>query len=117
MPGMTTTPHPEAAALLAGDFPRRFMTITVASGQVRPAGAVMGEVTADEKYILSASAATDGSQTPSVILWEAVDATDGDVEAEALICGDVRGDKLTLGAGHTVASVRKALRSLSIFVR
>lgn len=117
MPGMTTTQHPESTALLAGDFPRRFMTITVASGQVQPAGAVMGEVTANEKYILSASAATDGSEAPSVILWEAVDATDGDVETEALICGDVRGEKLALGAGHTLASVRKALRSLSLFVR
>lgn len=117
MSGMTVTQHSQAAALLAGDFPRRFMTITVATGQVQPAGAVMGEVTADDNYILSASAATDGSQTPSVILWEDVDATDGDVETEALICGDVRGEKLTLGTGHTVASVRKALRSLSLFVQ
>lgn len=117
MAGMTAKPHPQAAALLAGDFPRRFMTITVAAGQVQPAGAVMGEVTADEKYILSASAAEDGSATPSVVLWEDVDATDGDVEAEALMCGDVRGDKLTLGTGHTVASVRKALRQVSLFVR
>lgn len=117
MSGMTATPHPLSAALLAGDFPRRFMTITVATGQVQPAGAVMGEVTADANYLLSASAATDGSEAPSVILWEDVDATDGDVEAEALICGDVRGEKLTLGTGHTVASVRKALRSVSLFVQ
>ncbi len=117
MAEMTVTQHPDVAALLAGDFPRRFMTVTVASGEVHSAGAVLGEVTSSGKYVLSASDATDGSEAPSAVLWEDVDASGGDVDAEVLITGDVRGDKLTLGTGHTTDSVRKALRGLSLFVR
>jgi len=117
MPNMTTTPIAMATHLLAGDFPLRFMTVTIEAGQVQPAGAVLGEVTASEEYKLSASAAGDGSEAPSVILWEDVDATGGAVEAEALLCGDVRSSELTLGVGHTTATVRKALRPYSLFVR
>lgn len=117
MPDMTTTTHPEDARLLAGDFPIRFMTVTIESGQVQPAGAVLGEVTASNEYKLSASAAGDGSETPTVVLWEDVDASGGAIEAEVLIAADVRGSELTLGTGHTVDSVREALRSLSLFVR
>ncbi|MBB3192053.1 head decoration protein [Halomonas cerina] len=116
MSGAQVTQHPQLAALLAGDFPQRFMTVTIESGQVQPAGAVLGEVTASEEYKLSASAAGDGSEAPSVVLWEDVDASGGAVQAEALIAGDVRSSELTLGTGHTVASVRKALRGLSLFV-
>lgn len=117
MPGMTTTPHPKQAALLAGDFPLRFMTVTIESGQVQPAGAVLGEVTASSEFKLSASAAEDGSETPNTVLWEDVDASEGAVEAEVVLCGDLRASELTLGTGHTQASVRKALRSFSLFVR
>lgn len=117
MPIMTTTPIAQALHLLAGDFPQRFMTVTIEAGQVLPAGAVLGEVTANEEYKLSVSAAEDGSESPSVILWEDVDATDGPVETEVLLCGDVRSSELTLGTGHTTATVRKALRPYSLFVR
>ncbi len=117
MATMTTTAHPDRNGLLAGDFPLRFMTVTIESGQVQSAGAVLGEVSASEEYKLSASAAGDGSETPTVVLWEDVDATEGTVEAEVLLCGDLRADKLTIGTGHDVASVRKALRTYSLFVR
>ena len=110
------TQHPTPTALIGGDFPRRFMTVTIESGQVQPAGAVLGEVTASSEFKLSASGAADGSEAPSVVLWEGVDASGGAVQAEVLIAGDVRSSELTLGAGHTVASIRKALRGLSLFV-
>ncbi|MDN3525643.1 head decoration protein [Halomonas sabkhae] len=117
MSGMTTTAHPQVARLLAGDFPTRFMTVTIEAGQVQPAGAALGEVTASSEYKLSATGAGDGSETPSVVLWEDVDASGGAVEAEVLICGDVRFSELTLGSGHTETSVKKAFRSVSLFVR
>ncbi|TFH84679.1 head decoration protein, partial [Billgrantia azerbaijanica] len=78
------TQHPAPAALLAGDFPLRFMTVTIESGQVQPAGAVLGEVAATSEFKLSATGAADGSETPSVVLWEDVDASGGAVQAEAL---------------------------------
>lgn len=63
----TQIAHPQHS-MLAGDFPRRFATITIAAGEVLAAGSVLGEVTASEEFKLSAAAAEDGSQTPSVVL-------------------------------------------------
>lgn len=116
MPSATQTAHPQMGSLIAGDFPRRFATITIAAGQSLAAGSVLGEVTASEEFKLSASAAEDGSEKPSVVLWEAVNTTEGAAPAEAMLTGDLRASALTLGAGHTVTSVRKALRPFSLFV-
>jgi len=115
MPGMTQTSHRQSQ-LRGGDFPVRFAMVMIAAGEVLAEGSVLGEVTAAEEYKLSASAATDGSESPSVVLWEDVDATDGPVEAEVMLTGDLRSAALTLGEGHTIASVRKALRPWSLFV-
>lgn len=115
MPGMTQVArHPRQ--LVGGEFPIRFMTVVIAEGEVLAAGSVLGEVTADEQYKLSATAAEDGSANPSVVLWEDVVATDGPVPAEVMLTGDLRAAALTLGEGHTVESVRKALRRWSLFV-
>ncbi|SDF72655.1 Bacteriophage lambda head decoration protein D [Onishia taeanensis] len=116
MPGMTQTNHPDRNGITAGSFPRRFMTVTIEAGQVQPAGAVLGKVSASSKYKLSATAAGDGSESPVVVLFEDVDATDGAVDAEAMISGDVRADKLKIGTGHTLETVRDALRPLSLFI-
>lgn len=115
MASATQTPR-SLMTVVAGDFPRRYTTITIAAGEVLAAGSVLGEVTASEEFKLSAEAATDGSEAPSIVLWEDADATDGAVQAEALLTGDLRAAALTLGDGHTVGSVRKALRPLSLFV-
>lgn len=116
MPGMTQVArHPRQ--LVGGEFPIRFMTVIIAEGEVLAAGSVLGEVAADEQYKLSVAASDDGSEAPSVVLWENVDATDGPVPAEVMLTGDVRSPALTLGEGHTVDSVRKALRAWSLFVQ
>lgn len=88
--------------------------ITVLSGQVQPRGAVMGKITTGGKYILSLSAATDGSETPDLVLAEAVDATAGDVPALAYARGDFISGALTLGTGHTIASISQGLRGKGI---
>lgn len=115
MSSATQTNHPQMA-MMAGDFPRRYATVTIAAGEVLAAGSVLGEVTASEEFKLSVAAAEDGSEKPSVVLWEAVDASEGTVGAEVQLTGDLRAAALTLGEGHTVGSVRKALRPLSLFV-
>ncbi|WP_447956509.1 head decoration protein [Vreelandella sp. EE7] len=115
MPGMTQASH-HPRQLVGGEFPIRFTTVLVAEGPALVAGSVLGEVTADEMYALSAATAEDGSQVPSVVLWEDVDATEGPVPAEVMLTGDLRAAALTLGEGHTVESVRKALRRWSLFV-
>lgn len=88
--------------------------ITIASGRVLPRGAVIGRVTDTGKYVLSLPEATDGSQTPDLILAEPSDATDADREALAYARGDFNTRALTLGAGHTVASITEGLRGKGV---
>ena len=89
--------------------------ITVAAGQTLPRGAVLG-LADDSKYYLTASAADDGSEVPDASLVEDVDATGGDVQALVYVRGDFNENAVTLGTGHTVASVREALRGKGIFL-
>ena len=88
--------------------------VTVLTGQVLSRGAVLGTITASGKTILSLAAAADGSQTPDLILAEDVDATDSDVTALAYERGDFNALAVTLGTGHTVASIREGLRAKGI---
>lgn len=89
-------------------------TVTVLSGQTLARGAVVGKITASGKYILSLAAANDGSQTPDLILSEDVDATAGDKPGLAYSRGDFNASAITLGAGHTVASITEGLRAKGI---
>jgi hypothetical protein len=66
------------------------------------------------KYKLSAAASVDGSQVPDLVLAETCDATDGDKTALAYARGDFVTNALTLGAGHTVASITEGLRAKGI---
>ena len=89
-------------------------TVTLVSGQNLLRGAVIGKVTADGKYQLSLSAAADGSQAPDLILAEDCDATAADAKALAYSRGDFNAGAITLGAGHTVASITEGLRAKGI---
>lgn len=110
-----TTYQPDQ--LLAGDFPIIRESGVIAAGQQLSRGAVLGQLTAGGQYKLSASAATDGSQTPVAVLDEDIDTTEGALPGVLMLTGEVRGDALHLGTGHTIASVADALRPLSLFVR
>jgi hypothetical protein len=90
--------------------------VTIASGQSRTRGDVLGKVTANSKYLLSLSAASDGSEAPDAILAEDCDASGGDKQAMAYFRGDFNTGGLTLGAGHTVASITEGLRAKGITV-
>jgi len=90
--------------------------VTVASGEIVQRGAVLGKVTATGEYRLSASAATDGSQTPDAVLAEDVDASGGATPGLAYIRGDFIAEALTLGAGHTADGIREGLRGKGIFL-
>jgi hypothetical protein len=92
----------------SGDLISR--SITLVSGQNLARGAVIGKITASGKYMLSLSAAADGSQTPDLILAEAANATAGDVPAIAYAAGQFLESHLTIGAGHTADSIREGLR-------
>lgn len=105
-----------ADLLIGGDHPIRTLGVTIASGQNLLRGALLGKVTATGKFVLSLSAATDGSQTPVGILGEDVNATAGDVVSFEYIAGDFNSNKMTFGTGHTLASVREQLHARSIYL-
>lgn len=112
----TSQSREAAPSLFAGDFPRVSRVVAIAAGSgALEAGAVLGRIAAGGKFTLSRAAAADGSEDPSVILGEPVDATDADVPAVVYLTGDYRPDALTFGAGHSADSTRAPLRALSIF--
>lgn len=88
--------------------------VTIISGQNLTRGAVLGKITASGKYNLSLSGASDGSQTPDLILAENCDASSGDKVALAYARGDFNAAALTLGTAHTVASITEGLRAKGI---
>lgn len=96
--------------LIAGDFPLLTRTITVKAGQNLKRGAVIGEDGSD-KFLLSLAAASDGSQAPGAILAIDCNATGGDKQAKAYFTGEFNEAQLTIGAGHTAASVEAAFRA------
>jgi len=100
--------------LIAGDFPRISRKVTIQAGADLVAGSVLGQIAANSKYIVSLSAAGDGSETPTAILAEDAAAASADVEALIWETGDFNESALTVGTGHTIASIRAGLRALSI---
>lgn len=67
-------------------------------------------------YKESAAAATDGSQTPCFVLAQDADASAADIEAIAYETGQIVGSALTLGTGHTIASIREGLRRKGLVI-
>jgi hypothetical protein len=91
--------------------------VTLISGQNQPRGALLGKITASGKYTLSLSASSDGSQVPCAILVHDTDATGGDQKTAIYEAAEVNAAALTIGAGHTIASIRDGLRDLGIHLK
>ena len=100
--------------LLIGEHPVTSRQITLLTGQNLARGAVLGKITATGKYILSLSAAVDGSEVPDAVLAEATDATAADVATPAYFTGGFDESKLVLGTAHTAASIKEGLRTKGI---
>ena len=88
----------------------------IITGENLVRGAVLGKITASDKYNLSLSAAIDGSEVPDMILAEDCDATAGDKEALIYARGDFNQNALTVGTGHTLASIKEGLRVKGIIL-
>jgi hypothetical protein len=116
-PGFETEVFTPELSLLASDHPTIESVVTVASGAgALAAGAVLGRITANGKYVLSLAAATDGSEVPRAVLATAVDATNADADAIAYSAGHLLASKLTFGDGHTADSARDGLRGLGLHI-
>ena len=102
--------------LIAGSYPPENQTETIASGEEVVRGAVLGRVTATGKLKVSASAAGDGSETPRFIAAYDLGTLAADTPAQVYKAGTFRVSALTLGTGHTAASVRAALDGTPIIL-
>ncbi|SOC48287.1 bacteriophage lambda head decoration protein D [Rhizobium subbaraonis] len=96
--------------LLVSDVPVITRNVTLISGQNLKRGAVLGNITASDKYTLSLSASADGSQTPGLVLAADADASGGDLVVPAYASGAFDSTKLVFGTGHTAATVEAAFR-------
>lgn len=105
--------------LIAGVYPRVTENVTLAGAQgVLVRGTVLGVVTATGKYVVSASAATDGSQTPIAVLADTYDTTAGDVAgAGCYFSGEFNQNAVTMGTGWTAATLATALRPSNIYLK
>ncbi len=90
--------------------------VTLALGEELEAGAILGKVGADGTYKLSTASASDGSEVPSAILLEDVDASASAMEVPVLLGGKVDENLLVLGSGHTLDSIRNTLREKNIYL-
>ena len=107
----------QPVALLSGDATSAHLKpVVVLAGQALSAGAVLGTITASKKVLLSLAAASDGSEKPDLILAHDVDASAGDTDALAYFTGPFNSQALTLGAGHSLASVFEPLRAKGIYL-
>ena len=104
------------ANLIAGEFPRISRVVTIAQGEKLLTGAVLGEITVNNKYKLCTSNASDGSEIPEAILAEDVDSTLEDKQAAVYFSGEFNQLALQLGKGVTVESIKNTLRDKTIFL-
>jgi hypothetical protein len=107
--------------LIAGDFNLLSETIILEAGQNLKRGTVLGRKTDSGKYVMSSrvnganAEIKDGSEDPSRILAEDVDASKDDHQTIAYLTGSFYPKSLTLGKGHTIASIKEKMELRSIF--
>ena len=101
--------------LLAGDTPKpKTVSAILTKGEVVVRGHVLGRVTADGKLLICLNAATDGSEVPRAIAAEAMDATDPEKKMLVFVEGEFNQDRLTFGAGTTIANSLVPLQDVNI---
>ena len=103
--------------LIAGAYPVETQVETIASGETIVRGAVLGRVTATRKLKVSLSAAEDGSETPVSIAVFDLGTLAADTKSPVYKSGAFRASELTLGTGHTLATVTAAFDGSPIILK
>ncbi|WP_227720548.1 head decoration protein [Yersinia proxima] len=79
-------------------------------------GTVMGKITASSEYVKSVKTATDGSETPVAILVDNVDTTTAAQRGGVYLMGQFNQNSVIHDDSWTLAELKTALRSYSIFL-
>ena len=119
MTSFTEKGHAGGFILMPANGDRSFEKVTILSGEVLDAGSVLGKQTSGGKYVKYDDDGTDdGRRTAAGILLDAVDATDGDVEA-TIVARDctVNGEELVWNSDDEVDAGKTDLLALGIVVR
>lgn len=103
--------------LIAGSADLITETAVIAAGANLERGTLLGVVTATGKFVQSAAAASDGSQTPVAILVDFAPAASADASAGIYVAGEFNENAVLYGAGHSAASVKAALRARGIYLK
>jgi hypothetical protein len=117
----TEAGHAGGFILSEANFHRSRENVTVLSGQVLLAGAVVGKITSGGKYAVFNNDLSDGTEAAAGVLVSDCDATDGDVEA-AIIARDaeVNANELIWAATEDATDIAAGiveLTALGIIVR
>lgn len=102
--------------LIAGNFPRVERKLTILTGAVLTAGAVLALDGAGKGVLVDSASATASIQNPVAILAHDVDTTEGDAEAIVYYAGEFNEAALTFGGTDTADTHRDALRPLGIYL-
>tara|TARA_R110002096_G_scaffold430156_2_gene643679 strand:- start:886 stop:1266 length:381 start_codon:yes stop_codon:yes gene_type:complete len=87
-------------------------TVTLLAGLPYPVGSVLGQITVNGKYTLSADTGSDGAETATAVLLYAVDATLADVTGIVLVRGPAIVSRAGLAYDATVADAAKITAKL-----
>ena len=82
-------------------------SVTLLAGTNYPLGAVLGVETASGKYTLSPASGTDGSETATAVLLEAVDASAADATGIVIVRGPALLSKAQLTVDASVDDAAK----------
>ena len=109
--------------LMAGDYPRAAVVVTLKAGQVYKPGSVLGMDDAGLCSLVD-SAATDGTEKPYAVLvgsnrdsFEEVDATLADEIGVAYCTGEFAREFLIFGGADTWQTHERAARDVCMFFR
>ncbi len=118
-PSYSSTPY-DPDRLLAGDkkLITREVTLTyiITTGAL-VRGTILGMITADGKYGISLSAEITGSEVARAVLAKDADPSGGDLSAIIYDEGEFNENRITIGTGHTLASIREDLRAVGVHLK
>ncbi|MDE1478633.1 head decoration protein [Xenorhabdus bovienii] len=115
-PGMTQAVF-SPDQLISGPLQIVTESVTIAKAGILKRGTVLGVIKATGEYVVSKKGAEDGSQIPSAILVDNVDATENSVSGGVYLMGEFNQNRIIYDESWTLSELTAGLRKFSIFLR